>query len=107
MNAATASGVDQVLPEIDRVDAFPHPRETPVLFGQEDAEWELLDAWRAHRLHHAWLLSGGEGIGKATLAYRFARFLLANPSPAAEEHPRTLEVPQDIPVFRQVASQAH
>lgn len=107
MNAAVASGVDQNIPEIDRVDAFPHPRETAVLFGHEDAEAALLDAWRAHRLHHAWLLSGGEGIGKATLAYRFARFLLANPSPAGEEYARTLEMPADVPVFRQVASQAH
>lgn len=53
------------------------PRENPELFGQEDAEQELVAAWTAGRLHHAWLLTGPRGVGKATLAHRFARFLLA------------------------------
>jgi DNA polymerase-3 subunit delta' len=37
----------------------------------------MLAAQRSGRLHHAWLLTGPRGIGKATLAWRFARFLLA------------------------------
>src|SRR5258708_31245915 len=47
------------------------------LLGHEAAEPALLSAYRSGRLHHAWLLAGPRGIGKATLAWRFARFLLA------------------------------
>jgi len=53
------------------------PRNNPDLFGHEQAEGSLHAAWVSGHLHHAWLLSGPEGIGKATLAYRFARFLLS------------------------------
>jgi DNA polymerase III subunit delta' len=56
----------------------PDPRENPILIGQEQAETVLLDAYRAERLPHAWLLTGPRGIGKATLAFRFARFLFAS-----------------------------
>ena len=55
----------------------PEPRANPMLLGHEAAEATLLDAMRAGRMHHAWLITGPEGIGKATLAYRFARRLLA------------------------------
>ncbi len=53
------------------------PRANPELFGQEEAEAALLAAWRSGRMPHAWLLSGPRGIGKATLAFRFARFVLS------------------------------
>jgi DNA polymerase-3 subunit delta' len=62
-------------------EAPPDPRERMQLFGQSRAEAALVEGERAGRLHHAWLIGGPEGIGKATLAYRFARYLLA---PAAE-----------------------
>jgi DNA polymerase III subunit delta' len=55
----------------------PHPRENTALLGHEAAEALLLQAFNAGRLPHAWLLTGPRGIGKATLAYRFARFLFA------------------------------
>ncbi|MFQ5566206.1 MAG: DNA polymerase III subunit delta', partial [Paracoccaceae bacterium] len=64
-------------PEPDRVAGHPHPRETRRLFGQEAAEQGFLAAWAEDRLHHAWLLRGPRGIGKATLAYRIARTLIA------------------------------
>jgi DNA polymerase-3 subunit delta' len=54
------------------------PRENPYLEGHDTAESELLAATSGGRIHHAWLITGPKGIGKATLAYRFARFLLAN-----------------------------
>lgn len=53
------------------------PRKNPDLFGHEKAEATLRAAWESGHLHHAWLISGPEGIGKATLAHRFARFLLS------------------------------
>ncbi|MFT3986825.1 DNA polymerase III subunit delta' [Aestuariivirga sp.] len=56
-----------------------HPRRRLSLVGHENAEQKLLKVHQSDRLHHAWLLAGNKGIGKATLAYRFARFLLARP----------------------------
>src|ERR1700710_2150400 len=55
----------------------PDPRANPILLGHPEAEATILDAVRAGRMHHAWLITGPEGVGKATLAYRFARRLLA------------------------------
>ena len=56
---------------------LPTPQENSHLVGHELAERELLMAWRSHRLPHGWLIHGPRGIGKATLAFRFARFVLA------------------------------
>lgn len=67
------------LPEPDRIDGAPHPRETEQLVGQAQAEADFLEAFNSGRLHHAWLLTGPRGVGKATLAWRIARFLLATP----------------------------
>jgi DNA polymerase III subunit delta' len=72
---------EQAPPEPDRVEGYPHPRETAALHGHEAAEGRFLQAWAAGRLHHAWLLRGPAGIGKATLAYRMARALIAQPHP--------------------------
>ena len=54
------------------------PAANPELVGHEAAERQFLDAWNAGRLAHAWLIAGPRGIGKATLAYRIARFVLAS-----------------------------
>lgn len=70
----------EYLPEADRLDGFAHPRETASLFGHEEAERELAQALSQGKLHHGWLIAGREGIGKATLAYRFARYALAEPA---------------------------
>jgi len=80
------------------------PRENPALIGHEAAEAALAEAARAGRLHHAWLLTGAPGIGKATLAFRFARWLLAG-MPQGQGH--GLFVPESHPVFRRVASGGH
>ena len=61
----------------------PLPRETTVLYGHAQAERALLAAYRGARFPHAWLIGGPAGIGKATLAYRMARFVLAHPDPGA------------------------
>jgi DNA polymerase-3 subunit delta' len=93
------------LPEPDRIPGVPHPRETAQVFGHAQAEARFLAAFNSGRLHHAWLIAGPEGIGKATLAWRIARFLLAapeaegglfgDPAPAT-----TLDIPADHPVQR-------
>ncbi len=95
--------------ESDRFENAPHPRETFRLVGHTTAERTLLDAYRSGRMHHAWILGGEEGIGKATLAYRFARFIFANPDPMAEAVQRasSLDVSPDNPVARRVLQQAH
>lgn len=53
------------------------PRGNSELFEQGDAEAGMLAAWRSGRMPHAWLICGPRGIGKATLAFRFARFVLS------------------------------
>ena len=60
-------------------------------------------------MHHAWLIGGPKGIGKATLAFRFARFVLAHPDPfSAEVAAATdLSVAPNHPAFRKVANRAH
>src|SRR5262249_2916967 len=66
------------LPEADRLEGFPHPRQTKALFGHITAQQSLAEVFDRGRMHHAWLFSGREGIGKATLAYRLARYALAS-----------------------------
>ncbi len=94
------------LPEPDRLEGAPHPRETRVLFGHAAAEAELLRAQQSGRLHHAWMLSGPKGVGKATLAWRMARFLLATPPDDggmfAPPPPETLDIPDSHPVARRL-----
>jgi len=86
----------------------PHPRLTEVLFGHAGAEAALLAAYRSRRVPHAFLFVGAKGIGKATLAYRMARFVLAHPDPAAPEvqTATSLAVSPDHPVARRMAAQA-
>jgi DNA polymerase-3 subunit delta' len=87
----------------------PHPRETTDLFGHREAETALLNAYRSGRIPHAWLIGGAQGIGKATLAYRMARFVLAHRDPRATtvQRAETLWVDPNDPVARHVASGAH
>ena len=93
----------------DNADALPHPREIADLFGHADAERVLLDAYRGGRIPHAWLIGGEPGIGKATLAYRMAKFVLAHPDPSdpAVQKAESLAVPAEQPVARRVISQSH
>jgi DNA polymerase-3 subunit delta' len=69
----------------------------------------LLDAYRSGRIPHAWLIGGAQGIGKATLAYRMARFVLAHRNPQASDvqHAVTLHIEATDPVARHVAAGAH
>ena len=90
---------------------IPQPRENHRLFGHESVEAALHDAFNAGRLHHSLLFAGPRGIGKATLAFRLARFLLKSEAsgllgldaPAANG----FDMSTDDPVFRQVAAGGH
>ena len=61
------------LPEPDRVEGAPHPRETLQVLGHAAAEAEFLASFNSGRLHHGWLITGPRGVGKATLAWKIAR----------------------------------
>lgn len=99
-------------PEPDRIEGAPHPRDTARLFGQAAAEAGFLEAHGRGRRHHAWLLTGPRGVGKATLAWRIARFLLAAPDSAAAglfgaaPAAVTLDLPADHPVARRMRAGA-
>ena len=91
---------------------IPAPRQNPELLGHETAEAALLNAYLSGRLPHAWLITGPRGIGKATLAFRFARFLFAQTASEsgglfAPPPPKSLAVAPDHPAFRRVASGGH
>jgi DNA polymerase-3 subunit delta' len=101
-------------PEADRAPGAPHPRETNALFGQSKAETAFLEAYNTGRLHHAWLITGPHGVGKATLAWRIARFLLSQPTDAPDAGmfgdtppaPTSLDIGHDTPVYRRSAQLA-
>jgi len=83
------------------------PRETTALFGHDAAEREFLAVYRSGRVPHAWLIAGEPGIGKATIAYRIARFVLAHPDPSRVRTTTSLALDPDHPTGRRVAVNAH
>ena len=94
---------DDALPESDRSEGSPHPREVYGLLGHERAEEKYIAAKRAGRTHHAWLLTGSPGVGKATLAYRIARDRLGGRSLLNT----SLDIPASDPVSQLIESQGH
>ncbi len=92
----------------DGAESVALPRETHRLVGHRQAEREVLEALRARRFAHAWLISGPQGVGKASFAYRMARFVLAGPDPFTRaEHASSLEIPASEPVSRRIAAASH
>jgi DNA polymerase-3 subunit delta' len=89
----------------------PRPRANPDLIGQELAETAFQSSWRSGRMPHAWLLAGPRGIGKATFAYRAARYVLAGGEAgglfAGPALSNSLALPSDHPAFRRVAAGGH
>lgn len=88
--------------ESDRRPGCRHPRETHDWFGNTDAEQAIRDAFDSGRMHHAWLITGPPGVGKATLAYRAARYMLGA-KPAGEG----LSVDPEAAASRKIAAQSH
>lgn len=78
-----------------------HPRDNAHLFGQEAAEAEFASSFASGRMPHAWIISGQKGSGKATLAYRVARAVLAGTAGEG------LGLPDFHPVFRRVQAGSH
>jgi DNA polymerase-3 subunit delta' len=92
----------------------PEPRANPELFGHEAAEAGLLEAYNAGKLPHSLIIGGPRGVGKATLAFRLARFLMAQGGETAPaglfggpEAARSLALAPEHPVFRRVAAGGH
>jgi DNA polymerase-3 subunit delta' len=106
MARAPATQEIEAIPEADRLDGVPHPRATAKLFGHAAAERALATGFAAGRMHHGWLIAGPEGIGKATLAYRFARHVLAKPGERDPAH-QSLDVPAQALAARQVLALSH
>jgi DNA polymerase III subunit delta' len=106
MARATLTQETEAPPEADRLGTYPHPRMTHRLHGQALAEQKLVEAFASGRMHHAWLLRSAEGVGKATLAYRFARYAIAHPL-ERDRFSASLEIAGDTMASRQVASLSH
>lgn len=91
------------LPQADKVDGCPHPRSTYDLIGHKDAEQRYLEAYNSGRLHHAWLISGAPGSGKATLAYRIIRHVLGGQALLDN----SLDIPKSDPVSQRIEALGH
>ena len=91
-------------PESDKTDGCPHPRKTLNLFGHKKAQTEILDALKNEKIHHAWLVCGSKGIGKATLVWKMARTLLTmDPLATISNHsnsPTNLNVAIEHPIYK-------
>lgn len=94
---------DKPAPETDREPEAPHPRESYAFVGHDGEEAALSDALKSGRMHHAWLIAGPKGLGKATLAYRFARIALG----ARPTGIRPLDVSPQDPIARRIAALSH
>lgn len=81
-----------------------YPAENPYLIGHDDEIKVFLSAYNSGNLHHGWLITGDEGIGKATLAYKIARFLL---SAERGKTYQSLDIDVNSPVFAQVIQRSH
>lgn len=97
------------IPEVDALPGYPLPHERNGLIGHQATEKALLNAYRSERLHHAWILGGPKGIGKATLAFRFAQFVIANPDRLGNDvaNAPDLAVPSNHPVALQMRAGGH
>ena len=85
----------------------PEPRGNPALYGHDAAAAALRDAALSGRLHHGWLLTGPAGVGKATLGWRYARWMLAGMPQDAPAGEAPLYIPPSEPIFSRVAAGAH
>jgi DNA polymerase-3 subunit delta' len=106
---ARAPKIEEERPPHDALEGVPLPRQTTALIGHEAAQQALLEAYRSGRMHHGWIIGGERGIGKATLAFRLARFILVHPDPSSPEVAQATDlfVSPEHPVSRRIAAGAH
>lgn len=88
------------------------PRTNPDLIGHAEAEAAVVAAWQSGRFPHAWLICGPQGVGKATFAYRMARWVLAGGDGGSGgglfgDAPQSLYLPPDSGTFRRIISGGH
>lgn len=95
----------EILPESDLREGALHPRVSKNLFGHCKAEQEFVSAISSNRMPHAWLIQGPPGIGKATFAYRAAKYLLTEAS--HDKTSQSLETDQNDPSVRQIMAHSH
>ena len=109
MARGKASADPAELEKLEWPHAWPPPWRNDRLVGHEPAEKTMLAAQQIGRLHHAWLLTGPRGIGKATLAWRFARFLLSGAGQGGlfGGVPESLDVAADAPGRAFVDARSH
>lgn len=81
-----------------------NPNQNTYLIGHDESQELFLSAYNSKTLHHGWLITGDEGIGKATLAYKIARFLLTADSTKTYT---SLDISQDNPVHGQIIQKSH
>ncbi|MBB5751258.1 DNA polymerase III subunit delta' [Prosthecomicrobium pneumaticum] len=95
------------IPHLDEIEGWPLPEAQTEWRGDAGAETALIEAYASGRMHHAWLIGGTRGSGKATLAYRFARFALAHPTPEAAAASDRRPIDAGHPVARKIAARSH
>lgn len=107
--ARAAVRPEEERPPHDALEGTPLPRANALLFGHRGAERAFLDAYRSGRMHHGWIISGERGIGRATLAFRLARFMLAHPDPKSADvaAAKDLSVAPGHPAAARVAAGTH
>lgn len=89
----------------DSLPGYPAPAMTETVHGHDEHEAFLTRAYRSGKLHHALIFSGRQGIGKATFAFQFARYIVENPDPSSA--PEQFGTKKNQSVARQMASGAH
>lgn len=92
------------MPEVDIHNQI--PRNNSCLLGFETEEKFLLNAWKNNTLHNSWLISGIEGIGKSTLVYKFARFILSADYTQKDNY-NSLDISESSSVFKLIANNSH
>ncbi|USG59561.1 DNA polymerase III subunit delta' [Sneathiella marina] len=96
------------IPASDVLDNYPHPQNSTELVGHVQAEKNFVENFTSGRFHHAWLVTGAKGVGKATFAYRAAKFLLSSASSGGLfGPPETLESDPADPAISLIKSGAH
>jgi DNA polymerase-3 subunit delta' len=77
-----------------------------VIVGQDRPVEQFASAWASRRLHHAWLVAGPRGVGKASFAHAAARRVLAEAAGPPFEA-LGLETPDDHPIVKLVEAGSH